>query len=154
VDEITVTVPRERPFGAVAGLVLGGVAARHELTLDVLDDLQGYTGLVRANAAWLAYRDGDHDAAVALAESALDDWYSEGRSGPTVFQWAARFPLVGVNLARDRAEFAFAHARSMLDPSQQTLPPELHALVTRAVEERDASTLQRAVDHARTSGHA
>jgi len=40
VDEITVTVPRERPFGAVAGLVLGGVAARHELTLDVLDDLQ------------------------------------------------------------------------------------------------------------------
>ncbi|MCP9486330.1 MAG: hypothetical protein MSC30_10755 [Gaiellaceae bacterium MAG52_C11] len=39
-DEITVTLPRERPFGAVAGLVLGGVAARHELTLDVLDDLQ------------------------------------------------------------------------------------------------------------------
>lgn len=39
-DAITVTIPRERPFGAVAGLVLGGVAARHELTLDVLDDLQ------------------------------------------------------------------------------------------------------------------
>ncbi|HZG35917.1 MAG TPA: hypothetical protein VEY87_08710 [Gaiellaceae bacterium] len=39
-DEITVSIPRERPFGAVAALVLGGVAARHELTLDVLDDLQ------------------------------------------------------------------------------------------------------------------
>ena len=39
-EEITVTIPRERPFGAVAGLVLGGVAARHDLTLDVLDDLQ------------------------------------------------------------------------------------------------------------------
>ena len=39
-DEIRVTMPSERPFGAVAGLVLGGVAARHELTLDVLDDLQ------------------------------------------------------------------------------------------------------------------
>jgi len=39
VDEIVVTLPRERPFGAVAGLVLGGVCARHELTLDVLDDL-------------------------------------------------------------------------------------------------------------------
>ena len=35
-----VTIPRERPFGTVAGLVLGGVAARHELTLDALDDLQ------------------------------------------------------------------------------------------------------------------
>ena len=34
------TIPRERPFGTVAGLVLGGVAARHEVTLDVLDDLQ------------------------------------------------------------------------------------------------------------------
>jgi len=39
-DAVTVTIPRERPFGAVAGLVLGGLAARHELTIDVLDDLQ------------------------------------------------------------------------------------------------------------------
>ena len=39
-DEIRITIPGERSFGAVAGLVLGGVAARHELTLDVLDDLQ------------------------------------------------------------------------------------------------------------------
>ena len=40
VDEIVLTLPRERGFGAVAGLVLGGVAARHDLTIDVLDDLQ------------------------------------------------------------------------------------------------------------------
>ena len=39
-DEIRITIPAERPFAAVAGLVLGGVAARHELTLDVLEDLQ------------------------------------------------------------------------------------------------------------------
>ena len=39
-DEITITLPREREFGAVATLVLGGVAARHDLTLDVLDDLR------------------------------------------------------------------------------------------------------------------
>jgi hypothetical protein len=39
VDEIIVTIPRERPFGAVAGFVLGGVAARQGLTIDVLDDL-------------------------------------------------------------------------------------------------------------------
>lgn len=39
-DEIRVTMPSERPFGAVAGLVLGGIAARHDLTIDVLDDLQ------------------------------------------------------------------------------------------------------------------
>jgi hypothetical protein len=40
VDEIVVSLPRERAFGAVADLVLGGVAARQDVTLDVLDDLQ------------------------------------------------------------------------------------------------------------------
>lgn len=39
-DEIRISIPGARAFGPVAGLVLGGVAARHELTLDVLDDLQ------------------------------------------------------------------------------------------------------------------
>jgi hypothetical protein len=39
-DEFTISIPRERPFGTVAELVLGGIAARHDVTLDVLDDLQ------------------------------------------------------------------------------------------------------------------
>ena len=39
-DEFTIHIPRERPFSAVADLVMGGIAARHDVTLDVLDDLQ------------------------------------------------------------------------------------------------------------------
>ena len=39
-DEFTIHIPRERHFSAVADLVVGGIAARHEVTLDVLDDLQ------------------------------------------------------------------------------------------------------------------
>ena len=39
-DEFTISIPRERPFAPVVGLVVGGIAARHEVTLDVLDDLQ------------------------------------------------------------------------------------------------------------------
>jgi hypothetical protein len=39
-DEFVVTIPREPTFSVVAGLVVGGIAARHEFTLDVLDDLQ------------------------------------------------------------------------------------------------------------------
>lgn len=39
-DEITLTVPRERPFFRVAHLVLGGLAVRLDLTLDTLEDLQ------------------------------------------------------------------------------------------------------------------
>ena len=40
VDEITLTVPRERPFYRVAHLVLGGLAVRLDLTYDTLEDLQ------------------------------------------------------------------------------------------------------------------
>jgi hypothetical protein len=39
-DEIILTIPREEPFHEVAHLVLGGVAARLELTFESLDDLE------------------------------------------------------------------------------------------------------------------
>ena len=39
-DTVRICIPREGEFKAVADLVVGGVAARHDVTLDVLDDLQ------------------------------------------------------------------------------------------------------------------
>ena len=39
-DTVEITIPRERDFSIVAELVLGGIAARHDVTLEVLDDLQ------------------------------------------------------------------------------------------------------------------
>jgi hypothetical protein len=39
-DTVEITIPRERDFSIVAELVVGGMAARHDVTLDVLDDLQ------------------------------------------------------------------------------------------------------------------
>lgn len=39
-DEITLQLPRERPFFRVAHLVLGGLAAPLELSYDQLEDLQ------------------------------------------------------------------------------------------------------------------
>jgi hypothetical protein len=39
-DEITLTLPRERPFFGVAHLVLGGLAVRLDLSYDQLEDLQ------------------------------------------------------------------------------------------------------------------
>jgi anti-sigma regulatory factor (Ser/Thr protein kinase) len=40
VDEIVLTMPRERPFYGVAHLVLGGLASRLNLTYERLEDLQ------------------------------------------------------------------------------------------------------------------
>ena len=39
-DEITLTLPRDRDFYEIAHLVLAGLAARLDLTVDQLDDLQ------------------------------------------------------------------------------------------------------------------
>jgi serine/threonine-protein kinase RsbW len=39
-DEITLTLPRERPFFGVAHLVLGGLAVRLDLSVDQLEDLR------------------------------------------------------------------------------------------------------------------
>ena len=39
-DEITLTMPRERPFYGVAHLVLGGVAARADLTVEHLEEFE------------------------------------------------------------------------------------------------------------------
>jgi len=39
-DAITLTIPRERPFHPVAHLVLGGLAARLNLTIETFEDLE------------------------------------------------------------------------------------------------------------------
>jgi hypothetical protein len=39
-DRITLTMPRERPFFAVARLVLGGLATRLDVTVEHLEDLE------------------------------------------------------------------------------------------------------------------
>ena len=39
-DTVEITIPRERDFSIVAELVVGGIAARHDVTLEALDDLQ------------------------------------------------------------------------------------------------------------------
>ena len=50
-DEITLTIPREQPFHEVAHLVLGGFAARLNLTFESLDDLETALEAVLERAA-------------------------------------------------------------------------------------------------------
>jgi hypothetical protein len=59
-DQITLTMPRERPFFGVARLVLGGLATRLDITVEHLEDLElALDGL-------LERRDGAEEITVSL----------------------------------------------------------------------------------------
>jgi hypothetical protein len=60
VDEITLTIPRDRELFSVAHLVLGGVGIRLNMTIEQLDDLQlalsAALGRVRADPVTITLR--------------------------------------------------------------------------------------------------
>jgi hypothetical protein len=66
-DQITLTIPREPPFHEVAHLVLGGVAARLNLTFESLDDLETALDAVLERAA----EDGDVTVQLRLEDGAI-----------------------------------------------------------------------------------
>jgi predicted ATPase len=145
-------------------LVYGAIARRRQndlegtrewlAALDAQDDLHGYRGLAAATGAWVAYRDGDLERAVARGAEALADWQTDARSGSRVFEWTARFPLLGVALAKGDVEAAFEHARAMIDDSQQPLPAEISTALEHAVRSARAEDLHVALELARSDGYA
>lgn len=66
-DEITLTIPREEPFHEVAHLVLGGVAARLNLTFEHIDDLETALDAVLERAA----EDGEVTLQLRLTDDAI-----------------------------------------------------------------------------------
>jgi len=72
-DMIKLTIPREQPFNEVAHLVIGGVAARLNLTFESIDDLETALDAVLEHAA----QDGE-----VTVELLLDDGAIVARVGP------------------------------------------------------------------------
>ena len=67
-DEIVLTIPRERPFHGVAHLVLGGVGSRLNLTLEHLEDLElGLDSLLAQHAG-----DGDVTLRIRVGDGAIE----------------------------------------------------------------------------------
>jgi tetratricopeptide (TPR) repeat protein len=146
---------RSLVYGSLARRRLGDVETVRALLaeLDALDDVLGYAGLVSANGTWLALRDGRLGRARELGGEALADWDPSGRSGSSVFQWTARFPLLEVALLEGDVAEALEHARAMLDPHQNPLPSELATPLAEAVEGDDALLLELVLDLARPGGY-
>ncbi len=118
------------------------------------DDTYGYAGLAAANRAWLALRDGDLEGAGRWGGAASAAWEAASRSGPTVFQWSARFPLLAVDAERGTLDSAAAHAEAMLDERQQPLPGDVQEALQIALERRTREAFQGAVELARVGGYA
>jgi hypothetical protein len=68
-DTVEITIPRERDFSIVAELVVGGIAARHDVTLDVLDDLQLALGSLLEHAE---ADDGEITVLMHIGDEAID----------------------------------------------------------------------------------
>ena len=66
-DEITLTIPREASFHEVAHLVLGGVAARLNLSFESLDDLETALDAVLERGS----EDGEVTVKLRLTEDAI-----------------------------------------------------------------------------------
>jgi tetratricopeptide (TPR) repeat protein len=93
-----------------------------------------YGGVVAGNEAWLAYRVGDWETAVAQGKAALAAWGER----PYPLKWVALWPLVGAYLARGVLALAIDHARPMLPPPQQLLPDGVQAALAAALAAWDA----------------
>jgi anti-sigma regulatory factor (Ser/Thr protein kinase) len=72
-DEVTLVVPADEEFRPIVHLVVGGLAARLDLTMDTLEDLQV------ALDALLARRDDDGDVHVRIV---FDDEVMRATVGP------------------------------------------------------------------------
>ena len=109
-----------------------------------------YSGASLAGLAWVAWHgsSGAHTAdltdAERLAQAALAAWQRQGVPYP--FYWQALWPLIGVALAGERHADAISHARRLLEPGQQVLPPDLAVLVQAAVDAWDAGRTAAAAD--------
>jgi len=104
-----------------------------------------YTGMTRANLAWVAWREGDVAGAETEGRAALDLWQTlpAGHSS-CAFQWTALWPLVSAAVARHQLDDAGQYARALLEPTQQRLPDQLAAAVQTAVLASEAESRQDA----------
>jgi tetratricopeptide (TPR) repeat protein len=90
-----------------------------------------WVAMAKGSLAWLAYQEGRHDDALALAAEC--DELMRTPHGPEIFvNWVRLWPVVAVHLTAERVEPAVVAARQMLDPSQQRFENEIESLLIQA----------------------
>jgi predicted ATPase/DNA-binding SARP family transcriptional activator len=97
-------------------------------------EMDEYTGMAKANLAWVAWREGKLEKAEEDGQAALEIWQQlPSAHSSSAFQWTALWPLVGVALAHNQTLKAIECAQGLLEPAQQCLPEPLLACVEKAI---------------------
>ncbi|MDX6324529.1 MAG: hypothetical protein QOK15_883 [Nocardioidaceae bacterium] len=95
-----------------------------------------YVAANRANAAWVEWRRGSADEAMALATEALDLWLRHRAAYP--FKWQALWPLAACRAASGNLAFAVRALRGLVTDGQQRLPEDLARLLGEVLDAWDA----------------
>lgn len=120
--------------------------ARRALVAAETAKMPEYIGAARANLAWSALKEGDEAQARGHSLAALDLWsQSSGiQAAATPYYWTAIWPLVQVCLDGGDLPGAFSFARMLLEPHRKSLPAELTAALSKAIDAWDMHSVQAA----------
>lgn len=114
------------------------------LAVASIADKPEYIASAKANEAWLAWRQGNHAAALTSAQVAMDLWRELSGRLNTSLQWPALWTLVALAVEEGELPLAVEYSRRLLDPDQTRMPEPLADLleeVIRAEERGDEQSL-------------
>jgi class 3 adenylate cyclase/DNA-binding SARP family transcriptional activator/tetratricopeptide (TPR) repeat protein len=97
-------------------------------------------------AAWLAWQDGRPDEVIRLAAE-IQESGRPALGSAAVHRWVYLFPLLAAHLKGGDTGKAVAAARQVIAPSQQWLPDDLTAAITRACDSWDQDDPEQAAEH-------
>ena len=119
--------------------------AERGLRVATAGHMPDYLGAAHGNLAWVAWRLRDRSAALVHGQEAVNAWKRLPAS--YMFEWLARWPLIGVALEQGTIEDVIEQARALLDARQQRPPSTIEAALVAAVQAADHGDLEAARSH-------
>lgn len=117
-----------------------------------------YAGVLTAQRAWVAWRDGKREEAERAGRAAVQEWQRQRPIYP--FQWTGVWPLIGLAATSALSSLAVDDVRLLLAPTQQRPEDSLLTVLEEAVHawdtgchERVPSLLQQAILLAQSMGY-